>query len=212
MVDSQSLFNDIDKHILEDERPSEYLNSLLHENKLREYPFNMLFDLTKAEQNKKYHPEGSVWNHTMMVLDEAANRKDKSESPRVFMWAALLHDIGKPSTTRVRKGKITSYNHEKVGKDMAVEFLKEFMDDEAFIKKVAALVRWHMEPLFLAKNSPSANTEQMLREVSLDELALLSICDRFGRGNMSDKKRRDEEKGIEMFVEKCRKIQKSMKK
>lgn len=212
MEDIRTIYDEIDKHIMNDDRPSEFLKELLKQGKLIERPLNMLSDLVKSEQNKKYHPEGNVWNHTLMVLDEAAERKDKSREPRVFMWAALLHDIGKYPTTKVRNGKLTSYNHEKVGKQMAVEFLKTFREKENFIRSVSVLVRWHMEPLFLAKNSPSANTEQMLREVSLEELALLSTCDRLGRGDMSPKKADDEMKGIKMFVEKCRRIQERMKK
>ncbi len=66
-------------------------------------------------QSPQHHPEGSVWNHTLLVVDEAAKIKEQSADPRTFMWAALLHDLGKPSTTMRRKSKITSYDHDKVG-------------------------------------------------------------------------------------------------
>lgn len=203
-MDKDKLFYDIDQHILEDEKPSDYLNELLKNNMLCEYPFTMLSDLKNVEQNIKYHPEGNVWNHTMLVVDEAADRKFKSENKRVFMWASLLHDIGKTPTTKLRKGKLTSYNHEMVGKKMAVEFLNMFNQKPDFVDDVAALIRWHMEPLFTAKDLPFSNIKGMLWEVSLDEIALLSLCDRFGRGDMSKEKMEDEERGIEMFIKKCR--------
>lgn len=205
-MDKKALFNDIEKHLLDDERPSVYLNNLLTKGELNEYPFMMLSDLTDVDQNTKYHPEGSVWNHTMLVVDEAAKRRNMSDKPRVFMWAALLHDIGKAPTTRVRKGRIVAYEHERVGKKMAVEFLKELDQDDSFIDNVTSLIRWHMEPLFSAKELPFTNIKGMLQDVSIDEIALLSICDRFGRGDMSKQKMEDEEKGIRDFVDKCRRI------
>lgn len=205
-MDNLRLFDEIDKHLMEDEKPSIYINSLVKKGDLDGYPFNMLSDLRNVDQNIKYHPEGSVWNHTMLVLDEAAIRRGKSENPRAFMWTALLHDIGKGPTTRVRKGRIVSYEHERVGAKMAAEFLKVFGLDENFIKSVTALVRWHMEPLFAAKELPFSNIKGMLQDVSLDEISLLSLCDRFGRGDMSKEKMEDEEKGIKMFVEKSKGI------
>lgn len=65
----------------------------------------MLHRLKGTEQSLLHHPEGDVWNHTLLVVDEAANVKNKSTDAAVFMWAALLHDIGKPDTT-TKPGKV----------------------------------------------------------------------------------------------------------
>lgn len=205
-MDNILLFNTIEKHLLEDAKPSEFLEKLIEKDEFYEYPFKMLSDLKSVMQNEKFHPEGSVWNHTKLVVDEAAGMRDKSRNPRVFMWASLLHDIGKAPTTKVRNGRITSYNHEKIGSKMAQEFLGVFQLDDEFINNVAALVRWHMEPLFWTKNLPFSNMKGMLSQVSLNEIALLSLCDRFGRGDMSEDKRKDEKKGVEIFIDKCEKM------
>lgn len=149
--DIQKVFKDIDEHILKDEKPSNYINKLYEEGKLEEYPFDMLTILRRIDQSPKYHPEGSVWNHIMMVLDNGAKERDKSENERIFMWACLLHDIGKGTTTKIRKGRITSYNHDKEGERLSIKFLKCFTEDEEFIKEVSKLVRWHMQPLLLIK-------------------------------------------------------------
>ena len=69
------------------------------------------------------------------------------------MWGALLHDIGKLTTTKIRNGKITSYNHDIDGEGLAIEFLNKISDDYDFNKKVSKFVRWHMQPLFLELNS-----------------------------------------------------------
>ncbi|KEJ02223.1 HD domain-containing protein [Clostridium botulinum] len=201
--DIQKVFKDIDEHILKDEKPSNYINKLYEEGKLEEYPFDMLTILRKIDQSPKYHPEGSVWNHIMMVLDNGAKERDKSQNERIFMWACLLHDIGKGTTTKIRKGRITSYNHDKEGERLSIKFLKCFTGDEEFIKEVSKLVRWHMQPLFVNKNLPFKDIESMVKEVSIKEIALISLCDRLGRGGMSEGKKEEEIKAIDLFIEKC---------
>lgn len=209
-MDKFDLFNDINNHLLEDEQPLEYLDKLLKDGLLNDYPFTMLSDLKDVKQNLKYHPEGSVWNHTLLVVDEAAKVKHKSRDMKTFMWAALLHDIGKKPTTRLRNGKITSYNHDIVGKDMSEDFLSFFEADSEFKKNASALVRWHMQPLFTAKDLPFSNIEKMLSEIPLSEIALLSLCDRLGRGDMTQEKIEDEKKGINIFIEKCNDVLKKI--
>jgi putative nucleotidyltransferase with HDIG domain len=160
----------------------------------------MLLKLRQTKQSPKYHPEGSAWNHTMLVIDEAAKLKVRSKNPNAFMWAALLHDIGKPVTTRIRKGKITSYDHEKIGEKLAGEFLRTFTDDDRFIKEVNSLVRWHMQMLFVVKNLPFADIEEMKHEVDIQEIGLLGLCDRLGRLRADKEK---EEQDMRLFLKKC---------
>lgn len=196
----ESIFNEMNNHLLHDERPSEYFNSILELPILKEYPFQFLYKLKEAEQSPKYHPEGNVWNHTMLVVDHAAKRKAKSIDEKVFMWAALLHDIGKPDTTRNRKGKITSYDHEKLGAKLTEDFLSEFISDYKFIEEVAVLVRWHMQILHVVKDLPFADIKNMKQEANIFEVALLGLCDRLGRLNVNV---REEENNIAVFIKKC---------
>lgn len=171
------------------------------------YPFTMLGDLMKAEQSPDYHPEGNVWEHTLLVVDLAAEGRHISENPRVFMWSALLHDLGKAHTTKVRKGKITAYDHDKHGAILAADFLEKFINDEEFALKVSQMVRWHMQILFVVKHLPFADIDKMITEVSLGEIALLSLCDRLGRGNMNEKTRQKELENVKYFVQQCQQHQ-----
>jgi tRNA nucleotidyltransferase (CCA-adding enzyme) len=207
MQDKIRLYKEIDHHLLYESAPSQYLNSLRDNFMFREVsPFKMIGDLINTDQNLTHHPEGSVWNHTLMVVDEAAKVKEQSSDPRVFMWSALLHDIGKAPTTRIRKGRITSYDHDKVGKDLSIRFLREFDEDKEFIDKVSRIVRWHMQILFVVKDLPFAEIGNMLSEVSIDEIALFSICDRLGRGRLTSEKEAEERGNIEVFRTKCSKF------
>jgi putative nucleotidyltransferase with HDIG domain len=195
------LLYEINNHILLDEQPSIFLNSIVNTNIFKKYPFNMLYKLKETEQSPIYHPEGNAWNHTMLVVDEAAKLRNKSRDERVFMWAALLHDIGKAETTKNKKGKITAYNHETVGADLCVKFLQEFTTDDKFIQKVKGLVRWHMQILHVVKDMPFADIKSMKEETDIREVALLGFCDRMGRTNVDTIK---EKNNIILFLEKCK--------
>lgn len=193
---NEDIFNDIEKHLLNDEKPSIYLKSMVDTESFHNEPFVIIRKLINVEQNLKFHPEGNVFNHTIMVVDEAAKRRNDSNNPRNLMWAALLHDIGKVSTTKLRKGKLTSYDHDKVGAEETRKFLGSCGQDQRFIQDVCSLVRWHMQGLFFSKNLPYKNLQAVINEVDLKDFIILTISDRLGRGEL--KTNRIEEELIEI--------------
>lgn len=201
MTHDNNLFLSIDSHLQSDEKPSEYLNKISETEDFKIAPYDLLYKLKQTKQSPHHHPEGNAWNHTVLVVDEAAKVKIKSANPRVLMWAALLHDIGKPDTTRIRKGKVTSYDHDKVGEKLAREFLEVFSEDKDFINAVVALVRWHMQILFVVRDLPFADIKTMKSEVSIHEVALLGLCDRLGRLNVN---KAEEKENIDIFIRKCK--------
>ena len=201
MMSLHELYLDIENHLLNDEKPSDYLNQIYNNELFKKVPFNMIYNLRTTEQSPKYHPEGNVWNHTMMVVDEAAKVKSKSKDLKVFMWAALLHDIGKLSTTKIRNGRITSYDHDKVGEKLAKEFLLHFTDDNKFINQVCGLIRYHMHILYVINNLPYKDINGMKKSTDINEVALIGLCDRVGRLGSN---RSDEEKTIKRFLEICK--------
>ena len=198
-------FEKINYCLLNDKKPSYYFEEMLKSDNFPKcYPYNILIKLTDIEQNKQHHPEGNVWNHTMQVVDYAAKMKEYSENEQVFMWAALLHDIGKIPTTKVRKGKITSYSHDIEGEKLAREFLISINNDNLFIEKVSKLVRWHMQPLFVLKDLPFADVLGMVKDTSVCEVGLLSLCDRIARGHLSISEKNNVNNIIVQFLLKCK--------
>lgn len=195
------IFNDIESHLLADDRPSEYLNKLKKNGVLHKRPFDIIGELENIEQEKKFHPEGNVWNHTMMVVDQAASRRAISEDKRSFMWAALLHDVGKIKTTVKRNGRWTAYNHDSVGAEMVRRFLRDFSEDEVFNSSVIGLVRWHMQNLYVNKRLPFAEISSMLVDCSVHEITLLSLCDRLARGEMKPNEIYEITEKLEKFVD-----------
>lgn len=201
MMSLDDLYLNIEHHLLYDSKPSDYLNEIYNNPLFQQYPFDMLYKLKITEQSQKYHPEGNVWNHTLLVVDEAAKLKAKSKDQKVFMWVALLHDIGKYSTTKSRKGKITSYDHDKVGAKLSEEFLLCFVDDKTFIDRVCFLIRYHMQILFVVNNLPFEDIQGMREHTDIYEVALIGLCDRVGRLNSN---RRKEEDNIKKFLKMCK--------
>lgn len=194
------LYNDIDWHLIEDAKPSDYLKGLYDEPLFREFPFTLLYPLKSTEQSPEHHPEGNVWNHTMLVVDEAAELKNKSRNQQVLMWAAFLHDIGKPPTTKIRRGKITSYDHDIVGAALSKEFLQVFISDEKIINEVCQLIKYHMQILYVVKDMQYADIKGMKLDTDIKELALLGFCNRVGREGYD---RNEEVENIKLFLHKC---------
>lgn len=202
-IDNYYKINEI---LLESKTPSKEIIRLIKEGKLDEQPFDLIKKLSEIDQNRKYHPEGNVLNHVLLVVDEAAKNKNYSKNEEVFMWAALLHDMGKLTTTKLRKGRLTSYNHDVEGEKIAYDILDKLGKDENFKVKVSKLVRYHMQPLFFDKNLPFFDPSNMLKECDYEEVALLSKCDRLGRGELNESKIKEECDRIENFKNYCKKV------
>lgn len=182
----QQYFLTIEEHLLHDPKPSVFLDEFFSSQIAKEMPFSMLQKLKHTRQSPIHHPEGDAWKHTLLVVDYAAKLRPQSKAPRTYMWSALLHDIGKPDTTRVRKGKITSYDHDKVGAKLTEEFLNYFDLEPSFIIEVSNLVRYHMNILFVVNNMPFKDIKGIRANTDVDELALLGFADRMGRLNVDE--------------------------
>ena len=163
-------------------------------------PFSVLTMQKLTPQSPLHHPEGNVWNHTLLVVDRAAALKTFSANPRAFMWAALLHDIGKPNTTKKRRGRITAYDHDRIGAELAHVLLRQVTDETDFIDIIVSLVRYHMQPLYVVKGLTFKDIVGMKEHTDVIEIALLSYCDRLGRGFVDS---RAEAQAIFTFLETC---------
>ncbi len=202
--EKNKLFQTITDHLMEDSAPSEFMNRVSNIPQFHEYPFQLLELLKKTEQSRKYHPEGNVWNHTMMVIDEAARVRNDSVNPMAFMWAAVLHDIGKPGTTRMRRGKITSYDHDQTGAMLCIEFFNALDVDPDFMERVRVLVKYHMHMLYILNDLPYGDKDNLIREAGIHDLALFSLCDRLGRKGAD---RQKEMKEYELYLEKLKRLE-----
>jgi len=136
--------------------------------------------------HNSWHPEGDVFAHTLMVVDEAAKMRDRLPDPKerlIFMLSAMCHDLGKPETTEVRDGKITSYGHDELGAKITSDFLKnKLTDDQYIIDKTESLVRQHMKPtMFYHDKVPDSAIRRLAKKVDIPMVVMLSVADKSGR-------------------------------
>ena len=128
--------------------PSAGLQFLRRTKWLSLYP--ALNDMVECAQAVSHHPEGTAWDHTLYAVnamaDICADRGIEGEDKAVLIFAALLHDVGKPLTSEYNeeKGRITAYGHDKAGGPIAREFLESIGAPEHIIERVVPLVEGHM--------------------------------------------------------------------
>ncbi len=104
----ERVYEEWKKLLLKADKPSIGLE-LMREWGITERYFPELHALIGVPQDVKWHPEGDVWVHTMMVVDEMARelkmkrekRKGEEKERLKLLFAALCHDFGKPLTTTI---------------------------------------------------------------------------------------------------------------
>jgi poly(A) polymerase len=90
-----------------------------------------------VEQPPEYHPEGDVWKHTLLLLEQL------DHPSRALALAALLHDVGKPTTFRVA-GRIRFDGHVEEGVRLAHGILHRLRFSREEMEQVEALIANHM--------------------------------------------------------------------
>ena len=92
-----------------------------------------------VEQPPQFHPEGDVFVHTMLLLEQLPPNVSQTLS-----WGALLHDVGKPSTFRVAPDRIRFDGHVEIGVAMAREIAHRLHFSNDDTEQIASLVANHM--------------------------------------------------------------------
>ncbi len=151
--------------------------------------------LVGCEQEPDWHPEGDVWTHTLMVIDEARGRID--DLPRwakiAVMLGAVCHDFGKPATTAFFDGRIRSYNHEEAGVAPARALLDRLnvhaIDGVDVRAQVFGLTAHHLKPGSWHKVRDQVGDgafRRLAQKVDLELLARLAAADCVGRAGPFD--------------------------
>ncbi len=111
----------------------------------------------------------------------------------LLKWSALFHDIGKPDTYEVKEGKVTFYNHDKVGAEIVKNIGKRLRWGDQTTKFVGKLVRYHLRPFYLRESFTKGDLKRrgmanFWRECSdiAPHLFLLSIADALASGDKEE--------------------------
>jgi len=92
-----------------------------------------------VEQPPQFHPEGDVWVHTLLLLEQL-----EPGCSATLAWGALLHDVGKPPTFRRDPDRIRFDGHVEIGVAMGAEICRRFRFSNEETKQVLALIENHM--------------------------------------------------------------------
>ncbi len=181
-LSKERIFAELVKLFEKSNKPSIFFRELEKMNQL-DYWFKELYETKFTPQSPIYHAEGSVFEHTMMVIDVASGFRDKVNQPLYFMFAALCHDLGKNVTTKNENGKISALFHEIEGMAVAKIFLKRFTNNKKLLKYVENMVCLHMRPMICCYDKSKIKKTNKLFDQSLEpnDLIYLSIADNLGR-------------------------------
>jgi tRNA nucleotidyltransferase (CCA-adding enzyme) len=204
----ERLFEEFRKLLLKGRRPALGLSFLATSELLRFFP--ALAALRGIAQDTRWHPEGDVWTHTLLVVDAAAaERADLGEDDALaLMFAALCHDLGKPQTTAVQGDRVTSHAHETEGVSATQAFLGRLRAPGDLVTRVCGLVRHHVAPAAFVRNGASARAYRRLARalgeagVNAELLVRLARADRLGRA--TDEARSGRFPEGETFLERAR--------
>ena len=178
-------------------------------------------DLENTMQEVIWHGEGDVLTHTKMVCEELVNLSEfqilDKKTQLVLFLAALFHDIGKPSCTKIVDGKIRSFHHPTKGslitreyfwKTLGISGNKEYQE---FREAIVHLVRYHSEPTYFIEDE---NQDKKVIKLSLITnhtkyfnnhlLALLATADIRGR---IFNEALEKELNIVEFINHCKKLE-----
>ena len=157
--------------------------------------FPEMASLVGCQQEPEWHPEGDVWIHNQLVIDQARTRIDDLPTPQkiALMLGAVCHDFGKPATTAFVDGRIRSYNHEEAGIKPTTTFLNHVniysIDGYDVRGQVIGLVAHHLKPGMWQKSRDGVGDgafRRLARKVDLELLARLAKSDCLGRTGYFD--------------------------
>ena len=153
---------------------------------LSAFGLDWLRRLADTPQDPDDHGEGDVLRHTQLVAEElvrdprwrALEPEDRSE-----LWlATLLHDLGKPATTRYENGRWTAPGHARRGAIVARRLLWEAGLHPFARERICGLVRHHMAPFHLIDSEHAVRrTIEISLEAGARRQHLLTRADALGR-------------------------------
>nr|WP_189315231.1 AAA family ATPase [Pectobacterium peruviense] len=154
--------------------------------------FPVLKRAEETPQEPRYHGEGDVWTHTMMVIESLLQLPDYQTATReqqeILFFAALLHDIAKYRTTVIDPvtGQIGQPGHSRKGAIDARVLLWDADIPFAIREAICRLIAVHQVPFYCLEDerrrvSPIFTIRELSWQLSIPLLATLAEADMRGR-------------------------------
>ncbi len=134
------------------------------------------------QEGPKHDRVYDIGEHSLLAL-----KYTPSKDPLV-RFASLLHDVGKPNTTKVSPdGNVTFYNHDLIGGRVILNIAKRFNLSKKQTDKVFRLVRWHM--FTVSEDQTDAAVRRFIKNVgveNLQDMMAVRVGDRLGGGTPTE--------------------------
>jgi len=169
MVSRERVRDELTRMLVEGHARRAFL--LLDESGLLKDVLPEISNMKGVEQPPEFHPEGDVFMHTLLLLDNLPN-----PCPPTLAWGALLHDVGKPATFRVASDRIRFDNHVDVGVKIAEEVCERLRFSNHDAAQILALVDNHMRFGHVSRMKEST-LKKFLRMPFFDEHLALHRAD-----------------------------------
>ena len=155
-------------------KPSIFFKVLKNANVL-DVHFKEIYDLIGIPQPEKYHPEGDVFNHTMIVLDKVS-AKSKDNYVR---FSALVHDLGKATTP---KNILPQHiGHEEAGIKLVEDISNRLKLPNKWKKSGKEVAKYHMKAGICTTMRPYKQAQffNLLNrsKIGLDNMQIISDAD-----------------------------------
>lgn len=191
---AERIWGEFEKWLLQAERPSIGFTLARELGVIRQLLPEMepLYD---CPQDAEWHPEGDVWIHTLMVIDEARRGNGDLDRARfaTVMLGAVCHDLGKPETTAIIDGRVRSPGHEAAGVVASTRILDRLnvhtLDGFDVRTQVLGLVTEHLRPSAFHKARGTVTDgafRRLSQRVDLELLARFARADCNGRAGTFD--------------------------
>lgn len=142
--------------------------------------------MSRTPQDAKAHPEGDVWLHTLLVIENASKVAKKLQKHEVepFLLAALLHDTGK-AVMGFSEENPHFKGHAEKSLEVARDFLSEIGCPPEVGMHTCFLIKHHHAPFDL-KEDQIHEWAQVRQQVPLRVLGWFARCDSFAGRRKDD--------------------------
>jgi poly(A) polymerase len=153
--------------LLESPAPQLGFHILMETGFIQEH-WPLLQSMKGVVQDKDFHPEGDVWDHTLEMY------RHMKTADAVTAMGILVHDCGKAFAARQNNNEFD--RHAQIGSERAAAFLQDLGFDSAFIRRVSYLVGNHMLTAHVP-DIPSVSIAHVLDDPLFEKLLEIYRCD-----------------------------------
>ncbi|MBA3679508.1 CCA tRNA nucleotidyltransferase [Candidatus Saccharibacteria bacterium] len=127
-----------------------------------------------VEQGLEFHAEGDVWVHQLLIMKALP-----PDASKELIWAALLHDIGKPHRQKLPDQlgeRITFYGHDVTSAELARPILNRLKFSNKQKNTILWLIEEHINIAQLPKMKASTQ-KRMMNHLAFGDLVELHRAD-----------------------------------